>query len=196
MRYFQSQVIFRRYEWNAFECVLMTCHSVVSTSANLVIGFSNNKFRTLYGEKLPTTCLSLWIIWDHAQTSCMKKSLFQDFRSCYIFWAIQHVFDSELCMIEASTYSFAWVYQLAALQQLSIFHFSGPLKKSAQHAFSGLIYGAFSSSTDFTLPLTAIMYYFEGLAKVYLESLFEKFVHSHTLVLKEWWKQTRSFQDW
>lgn len=112
-----------------FECVLMNCHSVVSTSANLVIGFSNNKFRTLFGEKLPTTCLSLWIIWDHAQTSCMKKSLFQDFRSCYIFWAIQHVFDSELCMIEASTYSFAWLYQLAALQQLLIFHFSGPLKK-------------------------------------------------------------------
>lgn len=178
-----------------FECVLMNCHSVVSTSANLVIGFSNNKFRTLFGEKLPTTCLSLWIIWDHAQTSCMKKSLFQDFRSCYIFWAIQHVFDSELCMIEASTYSFAWLPTSCSSTafDLSLFW---PIEKSAQHAFSGLISSAFSSSTDFTLPLTAIMYYFEGLAKVYLESLFEKFVHSHTLVLKEWWKQTRSFQDW
>lgn len=195
MRYFQSQVIFRRYEWNAFECVLMTCHSVVSTSANLVIGFSNNKFRTLYGEKLPTTCLSLWIIWDHAQTSCMKKAYFR------IFDPVTFFGQYSMFLIQ----SFAWLkpppialhdYQLAALQQLSIFHFSGPLKKSAQHAFSGLIYGAFSSSTDFTLPLTAIMYYFEGLAKVYLESLFEKFVHSHTLVLKEWWKQTRSFQDW
>lgn len=184
-------------KWFIWVCADLSFCSVDFSKPGDWIGFSNNKFHTLYSEKFATTCLSLWIIWDHAQTSRMKKSFSHNFRSCKIFLAIQHVFDPNLCMIEASIYSFAWLYQLA-LQQLLIFNFCGPLKKMLNmpvrawfmvHLVAQLLFHYHRLRSCITLKGS---HEFIWISYCYIIT----FVHTLTLILKEWWRQTRSFQDW